>query len=52
MNYRKKKKVLTKLLREAISIQDEHPLSGSASRQVLYIANKLINLRNAKNENK
>lgn len=51
MNYRKKKKELTKLLRVAMEILEAHPISNSANAQVRYVKHKLLSLKRFKNEN-
>lgn len=48
MSYRKEKKEWTKLLKVATTIQDAHPLSGSAANQVRFCLNSLSRLKRAK----
>lgn len=48
MKYRKEKKFLTKALNEAIRMQDEHPLSGSANRLVKQLQWQIAELKQRK----
>jgi hypothetical protein len=47
-NYRKQKKELTKLLKIALWLQEEHPISNSANQQVKNLLRLIAELKKSK----